>query len=371
MSCMTSRQRFMAVLDFQPVDRIPLMDFGYWEETIEAWHEQGLPVGITSPQQVEDYFGLDRGYEYTVSHSYHTPGLVRGLFPRFEREVLKNEGEKVLVRDEDGITLRETKRMKSIPQYIRFPVENRENYEALRWRLNGADPGRYPADWDQQVQRILASDHPVGIMLDGFFGWPRKLMGLENLCLAYYDQPDLVETINSCHVHFIKDLSMRALRDLPVEYAYIGEDMAYNGGSLISPRAFRCLMMPYYDEVISFLRENGVKKIVVDCDGDVRDLIALFIEAGVDGLLPCERQSGSDPVELRRRYPGFALVGGVDKKALIAGPEAIDQELAHLAPVVAEGGYIPGVDHRVPPDVPLAHYRYFCERRNDIWVKSH
>jgi uroporphyrinogen decarboxylase len=69
----------------------------------------------------------------------------------------------------------------------------------------------------------------------------------------------------------------------------------------------------------------------------------------VDGLFPCERQAGSDPVELRWRYPGFALLGGVDKRVLIASPEAIDQELAHLSPVIAKGGYIPGVDHLVPP----------------------
>jgi hypothetical protein len=369
MTRMTARDRFMALLDFQSLDRIPQMDFGYWEETVDAWHEQGLPTEIITAQQVEDYFGLDRGFEYTVFHSYHTPGTARGLFPPFQRTVLEDEGDKVIVRDEEGVILRETKRMKSIPHFIRFPVESREDYEALRWRLDGSEPARYPDNWDQQVQRMLASERPKGMWLNGFFGWSRKLMGLENLCLAYYDQPDLVELINRDHVQFIKDLSRRAFEDLPIEYVCFWEDMAFKNGPLVSPGIFRRFLTPFYHQIIDLLRVRGAKKILVDCDGDVRDLIALFIEAGVDGLFPCERAAGSDPVELRQRYPRFALLGGVDKKALIAGPEAIDRELAHLEPVMAEGGYIPSVDHRVPPDVQLAHYRYLCEERREILMK--
>jgi uroporphyrinogen decarboxylase len=259
--------------------------------------------------------------------------------------------------------------MRSIPHYVRFPVENIRDYEEIKCRLNGSDPERYPADWGEQVKRILASDHAVGMWLEGFFGVPRRLMGLEGLSFAYYDQPELVRAINRDHVQFVKDLSARALQDLPIEYACIWEDMAFKNGSLISPRLFRQFMTPYYEEAITFLRQRGVKKILVDCDGDVRDLVALFIEAGVDGIFPCERAAESDPVELRQRYPDFALLGGVDKRALIAGPEAIDKDLAHLEPTIASGGYIPGVDHAVPPDVPFAHYRYFCERRQAVLEK--
>lgn len=363
---MTPRQRFLATLDFQPVDRLPLMDFSYWDETIDAWREQGLPGNVITPRQVEDYFSLDRGYEYNVFHPDVNPRIFTQFYPPFERKVLKDEGDKVLVRDEEGVILREMKRMRSIPQYIRFPVETMEDYEALRWRLDGTDPKRYPDDWDQQVKQILTSGEPIGIGMAGFFQWPRELMGLENLALAYYDQPELVEIINRDRVQLIKDFCIRALQDLPVDYAVISEDMAYKSGCFISPRTFHRFITPYYEAVVDFLRRHGVRKILVDSDGDVRELVALFIEVGVDGIFPCERRAGSDPVELRRRYPGLALLGGVDKMALIAGPEAIDQELAHLAPVIAEGGYIPGVDHGVPPDVPLAHYRYFCERRREI-----
>jgi uroporphyrinogen decarboxylase len=139
------------------------MDLSYWDETIEAWHDQRLPLEVKMPTQVEDHFGLDRGYEHHVFHPRTGLGVAARLFPPFEREVLEDEGDTLLIRDEEGVILRETKRMRTIPQHIRFPVENREEYQAFRWRLNGADPKRYPDDWDQRVQRRLESNLPVGI----------------------------------------------------------------------------------------------------------------------------------------------------------------------------------------------------------------
>jgi len=52
-----------------------------------------------------------------------------------------------------------------------------------------------------------------------------------------------------------------------------------------------------------------------------------------------------------------------DKRALYEGPAAIDRELPRLAPVAAEGGYIPLVDHGVPDDVPYRNYLYYLQQR--------
>jgi uroporphyrinogen decarboxylase len=58
--------------------------------------------------------------------------------------------------------------------------------------------------------------------------------------------------------------------------------------------------------------------------------------------------------------------GNVDKRALTAGPAAIDAEIARLAPLVPQGGFIPLVDHGVPDDVPYQHYLYYLEQRRRI-----
>jgi hypothetical protein len=58
-------------------------------------------------------------------------------------------------------------------------------------------------------------------------------------------------------------------------------------------------------------------------------------------------------------------MGGIDKRAMIAGPQAIDEELARVVPLLKEGGFIPWCDHHVPPDVPLAHYQYYVQRMKE------
>jgi hypothetical protein len=58
---MNFKERFVNTMAFKPVDHVPCMDFGYWPETIERWHNEGLPAEVQSGSQVEDFLGLDRG----------------------------------------------------------------------------------------------------------------------------------------------------------------------------------------------------------------------------------------------------------------------------------------------------------------------
>jgi len=70
-----------------------------------------------------------------------------------------------------------------------------------------------------------------------------------------------------------------------------------------------------------------------------------------------------DPVKLRKEYGHkLLLIGGLDKKALADGKQAIRTELDKKLPyMVKEGGYIPSVDHLVPSDVPYANYLFYLE----------
>jgi uroporphyrinogen decarboxylase len=74
-----------------------------------------------------------------------------------------------------------------------------------------------------------------------------------------------------------------------------------------------------------------------------------------------------DPMMLRQKYgPQMRLVGGIDKRAMAAGPEAIDAQLLPLAPLFVEGGFIPWCDHLVPPDVPFQNYLYYVNKMKDM-----
>jgi uroporphyrinogen decarboxylase len=74
-----------------------------------------------------------------------------------------------------------------------------------------------------------------------------------------------------------------------------------------------------------------------------------------------------DVLRIRREYGrDLRMWFGVDKRVVAWGRQAIDAELARVAPLVAAGGYVPGPDHSLPPDVPYAHYCYFVERIQQI-----
>ena len=89
-------------------------------------------------------------------------------------------------------------------------------------------------------------------------------------------------------------------------------------------------------------------------------------EAALTVCSPLRRLT-TDPLVLRERHGHQALlIGGVDKRALIAGKDAINRELERLTPLVEDGGYIPTVDHRVPPDVSFENYCYYLEKKKEI-----
>jgi uroporphyrinogen decarboxylase len=70
-----------------------------------------------------------------------------------------------------------------------------------------------------------------------------------------------------------------------------------------------------------------------------------------------------DPLALKKLYgKDIVLAGGIDKRALIRGGPHMDREVEKAKALLHEGGYFPAVDHSVPPDVPLAHFRYFLDR---------
>jgi len=360
MAELSQRERFLRCMCFEPVDRIPLMEMGYWPETIERWHHEGLPKWATDVRHVEACLGLD------ISFNLNWLEINDRLHPPFERTTVEETETHEIIRDEMGVLFRQQKHHRSIPQYLRFPVQNEADYAELRSRLDGRDPSRYAADFEEDLVWRRQRGEIVGLNFRAFFGFPRALMGLENWCLAFYEQPELVRRMISDRVQLAKDLLPRVLATGAVDLVQVWEDMAYKSAPLVSPRLVRKLMQPAYEELVTLLRDGGVRLIMVDCDGRVNDLVPIYLDAGIDGTHPCEIAAGADPVELRRLYPGCRLMGGLDKRLIAAGPDGVDAELCRVQPLVQEGGYIPFLDHFVPPDVSYETYTYYVERRREL-----
>ena len=347
-------------MSFQEVDRIPLMDMGVWDETLDRWHHEGLPKWVTNLRHLEDYLNLDRSFNVNWLPINHR------VYPPFEREVLEETENEHVVRDEEGVVYRQQKVHRTIPQYVRFPVETEADYERLLPRLDGSHPGRYAADFDEDLHWRRERGEIIGVSFASFFGFPRGLMGMENWCMAFYDQPQLARRIITDRLQFAKDVLARILSTGVLDFVQVWEDMAYKTASLLSPTLVREVMQPAYEELVTYLRQGGVRLIMVDCDGRVNDLLPIWLAAGIDGTHPCEIAAGSDPVALRVLFPDCPLMGGLDKRAIAAGRDGVDAELQRVMPVLKQGAYIPMLDHFVPPDVSYDVYRYYVERRREL-----
>jgi uroporphyrinogen decarboxylase len=142
--------------------------------------------------------------------------------------------------------------------------------------------------------------------------------------------------------------------------------MSGKNGPLIGPNIFKEFMSPCYIRIIDFLKTKGVEHFIVDTDGNVEKLIPLFLEAGITGMLPFERQAGNDLLAIRKAYPRLQMMGGFNKNLLTEDTNVIDKELNVIREMVKMGGYIPYCDHLVPPNVPWENYHYFRERLKEI-----
>ena len=348
-----------------------------WPETLDRWYAEGLDPSLKNPHP-EDWgsmasdeyervlvraFGLERNDTLrgqVISGYTESP-----FYPAFEPEILTEEGETRIVRTREGIVQRELSHFEtsSMPQFLKFPVTDRADFLALIPRLDPYHPDRLGLYWPQYCRNYAQRDFPLGLTICGAFGHPRNLFGVETLCTAYYDQPALVHEILEQWTEFYIRLSGRIYAELPFDYALIWEDMAYKGGSLISPRLVKEFMLPYYRKLIDHIRSLGCKQVIVDSDGDVTELIPLFLSAGVNAMLPFEVQAGMDIRNVRKRYgKNLAIIGGLDKRLLVKPGVELLNEIQHKAiPLLQEGGYIPCLDHTVPPDVSLENFRFYLK----------
>jgi uroporphyrinogen-III decarboxylase len=210
----------------------------------------------------------------------------------------------------------------------------------------------------------------VWCTLEGFFWFPRTLMGFEKLMFAFVDQPELMHRINSDLLEFNLGLLDQILQVCVPTFMTIAEDMSYNHGPMISKRTFDQFVAPYYRQLVPRLQERNIMPFI-DTDGDIALLVPWFEELGVEGFLPLERQAGVDGMRLRQRYPKLRMVGHFDKMTMNRGEPAMRAEFERLVPLMKTGGFIPSVDHQTPPGVSLDEYRIYLRLLKEYMERAH
>lgn len=369
---MNGRERFVRTWQRQGVDRVPLFEIALWAQTLDRWQSEGLPRDVSVEADLmpgNEFFGLDRLGHLEVNAD---------TCPPFDAEVLEETDRYITTRRPDGQVRKALKEGMvrgsplSMDQFIDHPVHNRADFEALRKRFDPSSPARYPQWWPETVRSLRDRDYPLRLLKGsnqtiGFFGKMRAWLGFEQTCVLFYDDPALAHEMLDFICDFGIAVTERALRDVEIDVFTYFEDMAYNTGPMVSPAMFREFFSPHYRRFNDHLRSHGVTAIMVDCDGDCRPLIPLWIESGVNGLFPLERAAHVHPAQIQQEFGrDLVLWGGIDKRALAQGRSAIDVELQSIAPLVERGGYIPTLDHSVPPDVSYQDFLYYLDRKRKM-----
>lgn len=253
-----------------------------------------------------------------------------------------------------------------MPHWLDFPIKTREDFRKnlYRWELNFED--RFPKNWDDKCKLWKNRKVPLRMWADregGFYGPLRNLFGVEELSCLFYDDIAFIEEVLDAKADAMIRIIDRIWDDVEWDYFVFWEDMCFKTGPLISPELFDKYLVPRYKKVTDFLRSKGCDIIIVDSDGDVTKLVPLWLKAGVNGVLPFEVQAGMDVNKFRAQYGNdLLMMGGIDKRALITGPKDIDAELARIAPLLDKGGFIPWLDHSVPPDVSFDNFLYYMDK---------
>ena len=392
MNEITAREKFLETVMFNTGVSPPLYELGYWTETIMNWYEQGLPQeeGLTETVRHTHcvWSILERGPGGMWSCAEQKPRcgdlekVIRfdspvkripfegWIYPRFERTVVEEDDSVRVIIDESGIKQRVKKEGVSMPQYLDWPVKDRDSWEQFKEeRLNPRIPGRYPENQDRVWGNMKKRDYPLILAYTpiGFYGSLARLLGPLKLMTNYYDDPGLIKDIIEYLTDFWIQMWEPILRTVTPDCTFMWEDMCFKTGPLVSPDIFREFMLPSYKKITSFLKENGVDTIILDTDGNAWKLIPLFLEGGITGLFPMEVAAGMDVVKLRKSFPSLQIMGGIDKREIAKGKQAIDRELDERIPfMMKKGGYIPFVDHLVPSDISFRDFIYYRSKLEEL-----
>lgn len=364
----TSKERYLETLLFCKPDKIPFKPGGPRQTTLKRWREEGLPqqgnwfdhlcaaIGIKPEQPKAPVVQPDVNFR---------------MNPTFEEKVLEHKDGHYIVQDWMGNITEISDEydytyIRSAKDFVtrkwhRFPVETHADFEQMKKRYDTEDPSRYPADFDDRVRIMKERDHIVSIAFAGPFWQLREWCGFEPLCMLLIEDPEFVQEMVEFWTSFVSRTMARVLDAGVVDRVLISEDMAYKGKSMISPFMTREFLFQAWSRWVSECKQAGVQLFDMDSDGRIDELIPIWIDAGLNVCDPIEVAAGCDINAYRQQFGRkMGYRQGVDKRCIAKGGKAIEEELARIAPVVKDGGYIPGCDHGVPFDISWPDFIHYA-----------
>jgi len=363
---MNIRQQYKDTILFGNPSKIPLFLGGPRESTLKAWKNQGLK--LPHLQAVQEILGLPDEAFPTMEYI----NVLTSMIPEYEVKILEHKDSHYLIRDHMGAIVEISDEFDEsylmfpkdfvTRRWHKFPVENRENWQEIKKRFDPETLERFPSDFSEKISKWKNREHLLNLVINGPFWQLREWCGFEGLCFMMIDDPELVHEMSAFWKDFITVILKKLCLHVELDNIVICEDMAYKMHSMISPAMTREFIQGAYNEWIPILNKSGCFSIELDSDGYVGQLIPIWIESGITCNSPVEVAAYNDILEFRKLYgKQMAFKGGIDKRIMARGGKELEQHVMSIVPEMFKlGGYIPGCDHGVPPDISWNNYIEFA-----------
>ena len=370
---MTTRERCLNILHYKNADRLPAVHFGYWNELLIEWAEQGkIPMELA--RKWGDGNAADRELDRIIGWEcnwYTTVSARSNLFPAFEKKVLEvlpdgsqriQTGYGVIERVKPGIN--------SIPSEDDYLLKDREAFETLFKPKMQFTPERINQEFLKTFNETRDPDRPIGLHLGSIMGKIRDIVTVAGMSYLMYDEDedlfaDIVDTFAEMQYQCVKAMLESGAK---FDFAHYWEDICFKNGPLLSPGKFDELCAKHYKKRNDLIHSYGIDIISLDCDGVIDQLIPTWLENGVNTIFPIEVGVWGDQFEPARQKYGKELrgVGAMDKTVFRKDRAAVDAELERMKRLASMGGFIPCPDHRLMPGSKFELVQYYAEKIKEI-----
>jgi len=383
---MNFRECVAAIMNYETYDRMPIVHFGYWGDTLQKWVNEGHLTqeeidGWGDGNIVDQRLCRKIGWDFDWACHFNPEVFLSPWFERKILEALPDGSQKVM--NHEGVVLLEKPGVPSIPPEIDHRLKTRADWEEhyvhrLQWDKfrvldapvlteNGLLPfGAGGLDYLKSDMR----QHHYGLFCGSLFGSIRNVVGVTGASYIYAEDPDLFKEI----IDAVGDLAYRCVeftlaQGARFDFGHFWEDICFKNGPLVIPSVFDELVGPHYKRVTDLLKQYGITIVSLDCDGCIDALIPTWLNNGVNTMFLIEVGTWNASIAPWREQYGKELrgVGGMNKNVFSRDFAAVDAEIERLRPLVDLGGYIPCPDHRIAPDAEWDNVRYYCDRMREVF----
>ena len=370
---MNSRERIKRTFNFQVPDRVGIFD-APWPETVNRWHEEGLPKDI----HVNEYFNYDVDECVLLDTSFQLPA-----------RIIEKDEKYIVYSDGYGVTNRVIRNQTGAPLIVDYLVKNRDDwlkYKPLlklsKERIKIYHWGEYetvseqnietqsfPDSWETTLNKYEKARSKGKFMFftaTGPFETARNFIDAKEVYIKLMDEPELIvdifDTTTDLIIGSYKEIKSEGIE---VDGFHLGDDIAYKNGMLFSPKTYKRLLFPCHKRLCDFFKSEGLP-VMYHTDGKLDEALPLLIEAGITSIQPIEAKAGNDVKKLKEIYgKDLVFVGNIDVRKMSGSKEEMEEEIKSKILVAKEnGGYLFHSDHSVPPTVSFENYKYVMEMIN-------